>query len=112
MGNHTLREQYPILFNIVWKKHATVALVFDRVPLNVSFRRTLTGHTLTLWHDLVARISHVQLNNNANAFHWNLTQAGMFTVSSMYNALISNGNVQFDKHMWKLKMPLKIKIFM
>jgi len=94
------------------KKHATVTSVFDRVPLNVSFRRTLTGHNLYLWHDLVACISHVQLNNDADAFRWNLTQAGTFTVSSMYNALISNGNVQFDKHLWKLKMPLKIKIFM
>ena len=48
LGTHTLREQYHALFNIVRKKHATVALVFDRVPLIVSFRRTLTGHTLTL----------------------------------------------------------------
>ena len=99
IGSHTLRQQYPSLFNIVRKKHATVASVFDRVPLNVSFRRTLIGHNLYLWHDLVARISHVQLNNNADAFRWNLTQAGTFTVSSMYNALISNGNVQFDKHL-------------
>jgi len=59
----------------VRKKHATVASVFDRVPLNVSFRRTLTGHNLYLWHDLVTRISHVQLNNNTDAFRWNLTQA-------------------------------------
>ena len=94
-----IREQYPTLFNIVQKKHVTIASAFDRVPLNVSFRRTLTGHNLYLWHDLVARISHVQLNNNADAFRWNLTQAGTFTVSSMYNALISNGNVQFDKHL-------------
>jgi len=89
-----------------------VASVFDRVPLNVSFRRMLTGHNLNLWHDLVTRISHVQLNNNVDAFCWNLTQTVTFTVSSMYIALISNGNVQFDKHLWKLKMPLKIKIFM
>ena len=99
LGNHTLREQYPALFNIVRKKHATVALVFDKVPLNVSFRRTLTGHILILWHDLVARISHVLLNDNADVFRWNLNQSGMFTVSSMYSALISNGNVEFDKHL-------------
>ena len=68
MGNHTLREQYPTLFNIVQKKHATIASVFDRVPLNVSFRRTLTGHTLTLWNDLVPRISHVHLNDNVDVF--------------------------------------------
>ena len=93
------------------KKHATVALVFSRVPLNVSFRRTLTSHLLILWHDLVAQISHVRLNNNADVFRCNLNQAGVFTVSSMYNALISNCNVQFDKHLWKVKIPLKIKIF-
>ena len=100
IGNHTLREQYPDLYNIVRKKHATVASVFSRVPLNVSFRRSLTGHLLILWHDLVAQISHVRLNNNADVFRWNLNQAGVFTVSSMYNALISNGNIQFDKHLW------------
>ena len=99
LGNHTLREQYPALFNIVRKKHATVASLFDRVHLNVSFRRTLTGHTLTLWHDLVARISHVHLNDNIDVFRWNLNQSGMFTFSSMYSALISNGNVEFDKHL-------------
>jgi len=88
----------------------------------VSFRRSLSGHTLTLWHNLVARIGHVLLNNNNNnddVFHWNLNQSGMFTVSSMYKllilmykVLISNGNVQFDKYLWKLKMPLKLKIFL
>ena len=68
IGNHTLREQYLDLYNTVRKKHATVASVFSRVPLNVSFRRTLTGHLLTLWYDLVAQISHVRLNNNADIF--------------------------------------------
>ena len=88
LGNHTLREQYPALFNIVRKKHATVASVFDRVPLSVSFRRTLTGHALTLWHDLVARISYVFLNDNTDVFPWNLNQFGIFTISSSYSALI------------------------
>ena len=75
------------------EKHATVASVFDRVPLSMSFRRTLTGHTLTLWHYLVARISHVLLNDNIDVFRWNLNQSGIFTVSSTYSALISNSNI-------------------
>ena len=70
LGNLTLREQYLALFNIVRKKHAIVASLF--VPPNVSFRRTLTGHTLSLWHDLVARISYVHLNDNTDVFRWNL----------------------------------------
>ena len=78
----------------------------------MSFTKTLRGHSLTLWHGLVARISHVHLNDNADFFQWNLNQSRMFTISSMYSVLINNGNVQFDKHFWKLKVPLNIKIFM
>lgn len=89
-----------------------MASIFSTVPLNVCFRRSLNGYNLTCWHDLVARICHVQLNNSNDTFKWNLNQSGLFTVSSMYNALITNGNVQFDKNLWKLKMPLKIIIFM
>ena len=91
------------------KKHATEASVFNRVPLYVSFIRTLIGHTLTLWHDLVARMSHVHLNYNVDVFRWRLNQSSMFTVSLIYSALISNAIIQFDKYLWKLKMPLKLK---
>lgn len=112
LGNFILREKCPTLFNIVSKKHATVASVFSTVPLNVSFRRALIGHNLSFWQDLIARICHVQLNKIDDIFRWNLNQYGLFTVSSMYNALISIGNILFDMNLWKLRMPLKIIIYM
>jgi hypothetical protein len=37
LGNQPLMTQYPSLYNIVRKKSATVASVFETVPLNVSF---------------------------------------------------------------------------
>ena len=48
LGNQKLKDQFPNLFNIVQRKHATVvAEVFSSNPLNVSFRRVLVGDKLT-----------------------------------------------------------------
>jgi len=106
-------QRFPAISKVDFGRTSGWAIIYlERVPVNMSFRRTLTGRTLTLWYDLVVRISHVHLNDNANVFRWSLNQSGMCTISSMCNALIINGNVQFDKHLWKLKIPLKIKISM
>ena len=45
-GNLALKDQYPNLFNLVHRKHATVHTVLNGDPLNVSFRRHLTGSKL------------------------------------------------------------------
>jgi hypothetical protein len=68
IGNHAFKDQYPSLYNIVRRKSDTIAKVLNRVPLNVSFRRQLTGNNLVLWHNLVNRIVDVCLNNNADLF--------------------------------------------
>jgi hypothetical protein len=41
LGNRTLKSQFSSLFNIVCRRHATVAEVFSTTPLNISFRRAL-----------------------------------------------------------------------
>ncbi|XP_066166986.1 uncharacterized protein [Oryza sativa Japonica Group] len=81
------------------------------VPLNVSFRRALVGQNLTLWYDLCASIAHIQLDDSSDCFRWNYHQNGQFSVRSMYLALINNGCIDRNKFIWKLKIPLKIKIF-
>ena len=111
LGNQTFMEQYPTLYNIVRKKSATVATVFERVPLNVSFRRALVGQNLILWHNLVARLVHIHLSDEKDFFRWNLTLSGEFTVQSMYRTLLNNANVFHHKVLWRLNLPLKIKIF-
>jgi hypothetical protein len=58
------------------------------------------------------RIMHVQLNNNEDEFKWNLHQHDHFTVHSLYLALINNGIVERNKVLCRLKIQLKIKIFM
>jgi hypothetical protein len=47
----------------------------------------------------------------ADVFRWGLTQNGQFTVKSVYSSLIM-GNIWQNRFLWKLKVPLKIKIFL
>ena len=112
LGNLAFKDKYPSLYSIVRRKSSTIANVMRSVPLNVSFRRSLVGQNLAYWHELCASIVHIQLNQSSDSFRWNYHQNGIFSVRSMYLALINNGYIERNKIIWKLKMPLKIKIFM
>jgi hypothetical protein len=50
----TLNSRYPNLYNNVRKKYATVAEVLSTSPLSISFRRALVGNKLHELHNLVA----------------------------------------------------------
>ena len=112
IGNATLKVQYPSFYHIARRKHATVASVFSTVPLNVTFRRSLHGPNLILWHELVTKIYRVQLNNNKDTFWWDNTTNGLFTVQFMYRSLLNNNSVSGHKVIWKIKVPLKLKNFL
>jgi hypothetical protein len=110
----TLCEQYPALYNIVCHKGDTIAKVMETSPPSVSFRRDLSGQSLVSWNALLQRLENIQLQPGQDDFRWNLHENGKFSVASMYNALILP-DVSIDKtsdnKLWKLKIPLRIKIF-
>ena len=112
LGNATLREQYPALYNIVRHKGDTIAKVLESFPPNVTFRRDLIGPRLQSWNILLQRLSTVQLSQGSDLFRSNLHGNGQFSVESMYRALIqSDVPVDNNKKIWKMKIPLKNKIF-
>ena len=80
LGNTTLREQYPTLYDIVRHKSDTLASVMQTSPPNMSFRRTLYGPRLVLWNALLGRLASVQLTQGSDEFRWNLTGNGVFSV--------------------------------
>ncbi|WVZ97139.1 hypothetical protein U9M48_042694 [Paspalum notatum var. saurae] len=102
LGNIPSNEQYQVLYNIVHRKHDTVATVMSTSPLNVSIRRALVGNKLQPWHDLVGKITNITLNDQPDQFRWLLTKNGLFTVQSMYKQLII---------CMAAEIPLKIKVF-
>jgi hypothetical protein len=112
LGNATLREQYPALYNIVRHKGDTISKVLESFPPNVTFRRDLIGPRLQSWNILFQRLTAVQLLQGSDVFRWNLHGNGQFSVEFMYRALIqSDVPVDNNKKIWKMKIPLKNKIF-
>uniref|UniRef100_A0A0A8ZTE8 Uncharacterized protein n=1 Tax=Arundo donax TaxID=35708 RepID=A0A0A8ZTE8_ARUDO len=89
LGQTKLSQQYPSLFNIVHRTHATVAEVLRSVPRRVSFRRVLVGNKLAEWNGLVLRVATIRLASTQDTFRWSLHQLGKFSVKSMYRALIN-----------------------
>ena len=67
---------------------------------------------LAEWLSLVARISNVELVEGSDYFRWGLTDSGLFSVRSMYLYLIDTQIPFRHKKIWKIKIPLKIKIFL
>jgi hypothetical protein len=112
LGEVSLADQYPSLYNIVLYKHVTVASVLSQVPLNIRFRHVLVGNKWTEWLHLCQRLMQIRLNNNSDRFVWKLTPNGVFSVKSMYEDCMNDNTPYMKKYIWKLKIPLKIKIFL
>ena len=112
LGDTPLALQCPSLYHIAQHKEDYVATVLQTVPLNIQFRRSLVGE---LWNSrlhLVRRLMVVQLLDQGDTLNWKLTGNGVFTVKSMYLELINSGSIPKSIHIWKLKVPLRIKFFM
>jgi hypothetical protein len=96
----------------VHHKQVSVASVLNQTPLNITFWRILTENRWRLWLQLVQRIMTIQLNDEKDVFVWGLTTSGVFTVKSMYLDLLDDDTKYLKKYIWKMKVPLKIKVFM
>jgi hypothetical protein len=100
------------LYNIVRHKNQTVAHTFASTPINIEFRRSLVGGRWDTWLHLLHRLIDVRLEPKEDEFRWSLTQSRKFTVKSVYLHLLNDNTVYLHKYLWKMKVPLKTKIFM
>ena len=112
LGETPLALQYPSLYSIVQRRDAYVAMIMQSIPLNIHFRRTLVGNRWEAWLHLVSRLMDVQLSQWPDQLCWKLTRNGEFTVKSMYLDVINSSSIPSSKHVWKVKVPLKVKVFM
>ena len=70
--------------------------MLSTTPLNVAFRRSLAGVNLQAWHNVVAMVANVQLTNQRDRFVWGLHQNGLFSVKSMYRALLEAEAIPYN----------------
>ena len=73
MGDTSLAQQYPSLYNIASNKNSTVEAVFETIPINLPFRIHLLGNVRESWFHLVERLMCVHLANQQDCFRWRLT---------------------------------------
>jgi hypothetical protein len=102
---------FPTLYDIVRKKSAIVTSVLQPNPLNIYFRRHLVGINLIAWQRLMAKVREIQLTGRRDTFIWPLQQNGKYTAHSMYRALVVPNILPHNHPIWKLKLPLKVKVF-
>jgi hypothetical protein len=70
----------------------------------------LSGNKWDQWTHLLDRLILVQLTGIDDAFKWNLSSLGLFYVKSMYLDLLNGHTISKEIHL-RLKIPLKIKVF-
>jgi len=89
-----------------------VADVLSTQIPNLCWHRDLIGNKLMMWNNLVSRLSTIDLSQEMDDFKWNINQTCVFSVKSHYLGLINQNTPNLNKRIWKLKAPLKIKIFL
>jgi hypothetical protein len=59
---------------------------------------------------VVAMVADAQLINHMDHFVWGLPQNGLFSIKSMYRVVLTVQAIPYNILIWKLKLPLKIKV--
>jgi hypothetical protein len=57
------------------------------------------GPKLVSWNNMFLHIANITLTQESDPFHWNLTQNGVFSVKSLYLALIRKEAPNVNKNM-------------
>lgn len=110
-GKRKLAEVFPRLYDITFSRMVTVRKVVGEGCDSVTFRRTLHGETLAQWEEMKSLVGGVVLNEDNDKLIWILNKKNKFVVKELYMLLKSSPLVGF-RGIWKLRMPLKIKIFL
>lgn len=111
-GDTSFDKVFPTLYSLVRRRNVSVAGVLSTLPLNVSFRRALIGDNRRYWYQLVAKVCSFNLSEQSDSFKWRLKGDGTFSVNSMYKAIMYQDIIPRKSLIWKLRIPLKIKIFL
>lgn len=111
-GGKPFAVQFPRLFNLTFSTDISAHRVFTEGWNVIRFRRTLVGDTLRQWEALKSSCSLVSLSDRKDKLFWKLEARGTFSVGSLYRSL-KRAKVPFPySFLWKIKIPLKIKVFL
>ena len=70
------------------------------------------GDKLRMWLEVVTLLVNVNLIDGEDFWEWKPGSNSVFSVKAMYNDLMVAEYVHVVSPIWKLKVPLKIKVFL
>ena len=78
----------------------------------LQFTRWLSPILFTSWLDLVNEIYNYPFDNSQDVISWKCNKNGVFSTRSVYDSLTSNDQGISFNHIWKARIPHRIKVFM
>ena len=102
--------QFPRLYAVSNNQNITIQKVFCDGINSLNFRRNLVGIKLEEWNKLKNCCETMILTEEDDTLVWMLSSSKQYTVKSFYSAMHNVGKVPY-RFMWKVKIPLRIKIF-
>jgi hypothetical protein len=107
----SLKQKFPALYDISNEQDITVAEA-ARTRWHLTFRRWLSVELQEQMRGLRNILCTVALSPGSDKPIWKWSKNGQFTVKSVYKNICSNGVDRSFRHLWKAKIPLKIKIWL
>ena len=101
---------HPTLYEICEDKDITVHEVLAKRG-HLSFKRWLSPLLFEEWIRQLEQVFSFQFCNQEDIILWKWNCRKKFTTRSVYDYLSSEGTPNSYNHIWKSKLPYKIKIF-
>jgi hypothetical protein len=104
-----LSVRYPILFELC-EKEITVKKVIE-LGCDLNFRRWLPAILHNQWECICNEVLNTSVGEGDDTWGWKKGGNGKYSVKVMYDQLSGAGTGRNFNHIWKAKIPYKIKIF-
>jgi hypothetical protein len=108
-GHTPLMDKFPEIYEICNEQTISVA-DSAHIGWRLSFSRWRTEDLQMQWCGLVNILNQRNLSDDLDKPKWKWKNNRQYTVKSMYKPMCINGIDISFKHLWKIKIPLKIKI--
>lgn len=101
----------PVLYTLCEQKGVSVANVKNGT-VKITFRRWLHRDLQNTWDEILGQVESFHLSDSPDSIGWKGGKKNIFSVKSVYNALTASDFGHCFNHIWKGKIPAKIKFFM
>jgi len=102
---------HPVIYDLCLDKHISIHHFLSN-DAQLHFSRWLSPVLFSSWLNLITEIYSYLFNNSRDTVIWKGNKSGSFSSKSVYDSLTKTDHGQSFSHIWKAKIPHRIKIFM